>query len=109
MFLSAVMPEEAVALKTQLMKMEETQNQNYNCENISNTPLDELIQELLKNQDRNQTRLTERKTQFLSDPSGGEYVIIMLKVKNAVPKRVPELPQSTIDDVYIESGWQKLL
>ena len=77
------MPEEAVALKTQLMKMEETQNQNYNCENISNTPLDELIQEPLKNQDRNQTRLTERKTQFLSDPSGGEYVIISTQTGGA--------------------------
>jgi hypothetical protein len=46
---------------------------------------------------------------FCYNYAWGEYVIIMLKVKNAVPKRVPELPQSTIDDVYIESGWQKLL
>lgn len=113
MLLSAVMPDRAEALKTQLMQLEETQNQgdlkniavrfifsndeavakqaqknglsigrqmllnqaqvqneNYNSESIAIAPLDELIPTLLKNQEHNQTRLTERTTQSLSDPSG---------------------------------------
>jgi len=36
-----------------------------------------------------------QKRRFILDPATGEYVIIMLKGKNAVNKRVSELPQST--------------
>lgn len=112
MLISAVLPENAEKLKTQLLNMEgnyyqgpltgvcvrviysndpvvakaaqqnglsigrqmllnqaQVQNQNWNKSSIADAPLGELIQALLQKGEENQTHLTERVTQSLSEPS----------------------------------------
>ena len=113
MLISAVMPEDALQLRTQLLNMEgngnsgvlagvavrviyshdqsvavqakqnglsigrqmllnqaQAQNQNYDQANIEDAPLGDLIQKLLQDREQNQTRLTERTTQSVSDQTG---------------------------------------
>jgi len=69
--LAAVMPEEAVALKSQLMQMEkQIQAQQYNGETICQAPIDQLLADLMQNQEADQTRMTIRETQSLTESLG---------------------------------------
>jgi hypothetical protein len=113
MLISAVMPENAEQLKTQLLSMDGNnnqgvlagvqvrviysndqsvvadanqnglsigrqmllnqacvQNQNWDKTSIADAPLGDLIQKLLRDRDQNQTKLTERTTQSVSDQTG---------------------------------------
>jgi hypothetical protein len=113
MLISAVMPENAEQLRTQLLSMDgnsnpgvlsgvqvrviysndqsvvaeanrnslsigrqmllnqaRVQNQNWDKSSIADAPLGDLIQKLLRDRDQNQTKLTERTTQSVSDQTG---------------------------------------
>jgi hypothetical protein len=54
-----------------LLNQARVQNQNWDKTNIADAPLGELIQRLLRDRDQNQTHLTERTTQSVSDQTKG--------------------------------------
>jgi len=53
-----------------LLNQARVQNENWDKTSIADAPLGDLIQKLLRDRDRNQTRLTDRTTQSLSDQTG---------------------------------------
>ena len=53
-----------------LLNQARVQNQNWDKTSIADAPLGDLIQKLLQDRDQNQTKLTERITQSISDQTG---------------------------------------
>jgi hypothetical protein len=53
-----------------LLNQAQVQSQNYNAATISDAPLGDLIRNLLQDHEQDQTRLTTRTTQSLSDSTG---------------------------------------